>query len=93
MIEAEKDVRFPLSFRAGMEYNLMEYIDIRGGVGTEPSIYSGGIGINYDVLQLDYSIHNSVDLGLTHQVGVTVNFGGKKAREMAKDQLKNSFKK
>lgn len=93
LLEVEKDVKFPLSFRAGLEYSFMDYIDLRGGVGTEPSIYSGGIGINYDVIQLDYSLHNSVDLGLTHQVGVTVNFGGKKAREMSKDQLKNSFKK
>lgn len=92
ILEVEKDVRYPLSFRGGMEYFINEYVDIRAGVGTEPTSFSGGITINYNIFQLDYAIYNYRDLGITNQGSLTVNFGGNTARKLARQQLKNSFK-
>jgi len=92
ILEVEKDVRYPVSFRGGMEYFINDYVDIRAGVGTEPTSFSGGITINYNIFQLDYAIYNYRDLGITNQGSLTVNFGGSSARKLAREQLKNAFK-
>ena len=92
LLEAEKDVRYPLSIRAGMEYTLYDYIDLRAGIGTEPTSFSGGAGFKYDLFQLDYAIYNHQDLGITHQGTISINFGGKDARKHSREQLKNAFK-
>jgi len=92
VLEFEKDVKFPLSFRGGLEYFVNEYVDLRSGIGTQPVAFSGGISFNYNILQLDYSIINHQDLGLSNQISVTANFGGSKARKLIREQLKNSFK-
>lgn len=91
-LEIEKDVRYPLSFKSGLEYTINDFIDLRTGIGTQPTSFSGGIGINYNLLQIDFAISNYRDLGMTNQGSVTINFGGSKARKSAREQLDNSFK-
>lgn len=91
ILEIEKDVKYPISVRGGFEYSLMEYIDLRAGVGNEPSSFTGGIGFNYDKFQLDYAIYKSGDLGITHQGSLTINFGGSTGRKETREQLKKAF--
>ena len=74
-----------------MEYSVNDYIDIRAGIGTEPTSFSGGISIYYKTFQIDYAIYNYRDLGITNQGTVTFNFGGDKSRIHAKEQLKKAF--
>ncbi|MBN2571039.1 MAG: hypothetical protein JXA68_02830 [Ignavibacteriales bacterium] len=71
----EKDIDLPLSFRFGVEYSIIKYLDLRVGIQNEPDSYSGGLGINYSILHLDYSIFTHNDLGLTHQIGIIIDFG------------------
>ncbi|MEO6694114.1 MAG: hypothetical protein ABIY50_07800 [Ignavibacteria bacterium] len=92
IVEAEKDVRYPLSFKGGLEYFVNDFVDIRAGVGTAPTSFSGGITINYNIFQVDYAIYNHRDLGVTNQGSITINFGGNSARNLAREQLKNAFK-
>ena len=92
ILEIEKDVKFPVSFKGGMEYSVNEFVDIRAGVGTESASFSGGVSLNYNMFQLEYAIFNNKDLGITNQGSVTVNFGGINARKFYKNQLKNAFK-
>lgn len=92
ILEFEKDVKFPLSFRGGLEYFVNDFVDLRAGIGTQPDTFSGGISINYNIMQLDYSIINHTDLGISNQISVTLNFGGSKARKHMREHLKNSFK-
>ena len=92
VMEIEKDVRYPLSFRAGMEYFIYDFIDLRAGIGTEPVSFTGGVSINYNIFQIDYSVYDHQDLGITNQGSVTVNFGGSSSRKLAREQLKNAFK-
>ena len=92
ILEVEKDVKNPVSFRGAMEYSVLDFLDLRAGVGTEPSTFSGGMGFCYDIFQLDYAIYNSFDLGLTHQGSLTITFGGRGARKNARGMLKNAFK-
>jgi len=92
ILEAEKDVMNPVSVRGAMEYSILDFLDLRAGVSTNPSTFSGGIGFCYEIFQLDYALYNSFDLGLTHQGSLTINFGGKGARKSARELLKNAFK-
>lgn len=93
ILEVEKDVRYPLSFRGGFEYFINEYVDFRAGIGTEPSTFSCGIGVNYNIFQIEYSLNNYSELGISNQGSLTINFGGSKARKFAQDQIKKSFNK
>ena len=92
VIDIEKDVKYPLSFRAGMEYFINDFIDLRAGIGTEPVSFTCGASINYNIFQFDYSFYDHQDLGITNQGSVTINFGGGSARKLARENLKNAFK-
>ncbi len=93
VLDVEKDTRYTTSVKAGVEYSLYDMIDLRAGIGTEPTRFSGGIGLYYSIFEIDYGFYNHQDLGLTHQGTITINFGGSKGRKMMKDALKDAFAK
>lgn len=76
----EKDINYKASVQFGISYNLIEYLTLRTGFSNEPSRYSAGIGINYNILSFDYAIFTHNDLGLTHQAGVIISFGRDNSR-------------
>lgn len=92
VIEAEKDVRYPVSFRSGFEYVVFDQAEIRSGISTEPVSFTAGLGLVYGLFQLDYAINNHQDLGISHQGSITVNFGGSEAKKFYRKQLVNAFK-
>ncbi len=77
----EKELGFPVSFRFGVEYLIIQYLSLRMGTNTEPSTYSAGVGIHYSYFNLDYSLMSHQDLGLTHQVGLIVHFSEFESRQ------------
>lgn len=93
MIDAEKDTRYPLTIKAGVEYNLYGMIDIRAGLSSEPAKFSGGVGFNYNIFEIGYAFYNHNDLGITHQGSVTINFGGENGRKQMRESLKDAFRK
>ncbi len=93
VLDIEKDTRYTTSVKAGIEYSLYDMVNLRAGIGTEPTRFSGGVGFYYSIFELDYGFYNHQDLGLTHQGTITINFGGAKGRKMIKDSLKDAFKK
>ena len=93
VLDVEKDTRYTASVKAGIEYSLYDMIDLRAGIGTEPTKFSGGVGLYYSIFEIDYGFYNHQDLGLTHQGTITINFGGAKNREIIRNLLKDAFKK
>ncbi len=93
VLDVEKDTRYTASVKAGIEYTMYDMINLRAGVGTEPTKFSGGVGFCYSLFEIDYGFYNHQDLGLTHQGTITINFGGEKGRKMIKESLKNAFVK
>ena len=84
----EKDIRYPFSFKFGIEYDIIKYLALRTGFSTDPSEYSAGIGINYSIFSLDYAVFNHNVLGLTHQAGIIISFGKEGERlEKIKEHL------
>ena len=68
----EVDLNPSLNF--GIDYQIIPLINIRFGFMSYPSSFSGGIGINYSLFELDYAVFNHQDLGLTHQAGLIIHF-------------------
>ena len=79
----EKDIRYTASLKFGIDYYIIDNFAIRTGFSNEPSVFSAGIGINYFFINLDYSVTNHPDLGLTHQVGILISF----------QKIRNRYKK
>ncbi|MBK7106820.1 MAG: hypothetical protein IPH62_16215 [Ignavibacteriae bacterium] len=73
-LSAFKEINFPISVSSGIEYNIIKYFSIRLGIQNNPNNFSGGFGINYSYFNIDYAINNHPDLGLTHQVGIIINY-------------------
>jgi hypothetical protein len=78
----QKEIDYNASVRMGIEYLIIKYLNLRIGINNEPSTFSAGIGINYSFIQLDYATFTHQDLGLTHQAGLIIQFGGPAPRRV-----------
>ena len=70
----KKEIGFNPSIRLGTEYSILDFLKLRIGTSNEPNTYSGGIGIIYGIVQVDYAFFSHPDLGLTHQFGLIIRF-------------------
>ncbi len=70
----KKEIGFNPSIRLGTEYSLLDFLKLRVGASNEPNTFSGGIGIIYNIFQVDYAFFSHPDLGLTHQFGLIIRF-------------------
>ncbi|MCX7611526.1 MAG: hypothetical protein N2043_08080 [Ignavibacterium sp.] len=82
-ISIDKDLKYAHSFQFGIDYDIIEHLSIRSGFSNNPSNYSAGIGINYSMFNLDYAIFSHSDLGLSHQIGLLINFDSIQNRKQA----------
>ncbi|MBM4168315.1 MAG: hypothetical protein FJ215_04070 [Ignavibacteria bacterium] len=74
-VELEKDVRFPLSLKAGVEQTFFDILSLRLGTSSQPDIFSGGIGMSYSMFDFEYAGFHHPDLGWTHQIEVGIVVG------------------
>ncbi len=65
VVDVQKDIDHPISFRGGIEYALLPALKIRTGVSTEPLTYNIGLGLEYQRLQLDIAFGVHEQLGLS----------------------------
>jgi len=75
LLDIEKDPRFALMVKSGVEYEPAPAISLRAGFSTNPSKVGGGIGIHHGWLDIDYALTQHPDLGLTHQAALHLHFG------------------
>lgn len=69
-----KEIDFPVSVKFGVDYKIIEYLNLRFGVQNEPNIYSAGFGIFYSFINLNYAVTSHPELGLSHQADLIINF-------------------
>jgi hypothetical protein len=69
-----KEIGYNPSIRLGAEYSILDFIQLRFGTHSEPNTFSGGFGILYQFLQVDYSVAKHPDLGLYQQFGLIMRF-------------------
>lgn len=81
LLDAEKDLDFPVSVRAGVEVRVIDILALRGGFATglsstdgAPTRLSGGIGVRSGMIRADVAAEYHETLGLTPAVSVGVEF-------------------
>lgn len=60
-----KDVKFPVSYRGGVEVTVIENLVARVGITTEPVTYSFGFGYGRGFWQVDLVVQKDQNLGLS----------------------------
>lgn len=73
--EIFKDVRHPEEVRFGTEIRPFENLAVRAGTATNPNRFSAGFGMGVKQLDIDYAFFTHNDLGLTHQMSLSIHFG------------------
>lgn len=72
--EAEKDIDYDASFRAGLEYSATENFFLRGGVSTNPGIMAFGFGFQFDGFKADLATTYHQILGFSPQISLQYTF-------------------
>jgi hypothetical protein len=75
LLDAVKDVRFPLELHLGIEYTLLNLLALRGGMVDDPPFVTGGVGILWGILEVDYALTVHDVLGETHEFGLRLHLG------------------
>ena len=69
-VEAEKDMRYKPSFRAGVEYRYKEIASVRAGIGTNPLNHAFGFGFNFGSFLFDIAAVRHEVLGYSPQASI-----------------------
>lgn len=90
-IETEKDTEFSASFKAGLEYELVNQnenkVFIRTGITTEQFLAHFGAGYYKGNFGLDYAFTTLPQVGYSHHVGLIYRFSkARKGNEDEKDE-------
>ncbi|MFQ5707190.1 MAG: helix-hairpin-helix domain-containing protein [bacterium] len=81
-LDVVKDVRFSQEIRFGAEIKPTEALALRAGTADRPSRFSAGFGIQAKRVSVDYAFFTHTDLGVTHQVSLSIRLAGKKRNEL-----------
>ena len=73
-VEAEKETEFDPILKLGIEYRIVEKVYVRGGISTNPGLYSFGFGLNFKKLKIDLSSSIHQVLGYSPQVSMIYSF-------------------
>lgn len=76
-LELDKNVRYPLELRGGVEWKKIKNLTFRFGFTRNPSSISGGIGYTRKKIRMDYACHFHPVLGISHYGTVTMIFSRK----------------
>ena len=81
VLDAVKDLDFPLALRAGVEAQVVDVLALRGGVqtgldgsGGVPTTLSAGVGVRAGLLRADVAVERHEALGLTPAFSVGLTF-------------------
>lgn len=75
LLELRKESGYELSPRFGFECWIAKAIALRGGFSDVAPAYTGGVGIRYAYLGIDYAFTAHQDLGWTHDLTLSVRWG------------------
>lgn len=72
--EVEQVVDRQLDFKAGLEYKLVKFVALRGGVSVNPFKQYAGFGVNYQNVSIDFAIASHPVLGYSPQISLGYEF-------------------
>ncbi|MEM0962079.1 MAG: hypothetical protein AAGK21_05995 [Bacteroidota bacterium] len=74
VVDADQDLDFGLSVRAGAEVRPVDVLALRAGVSTQPARFTAGVGVRGGPLRADFAVERHETLGLTPAFGVEIAF-------------------
>lgn len=74
VLDAQKQVNFPVSFRGGIEYAILDFLQVRAGASTAPVTLNFGIGLEYKGVIFDFSNSYHEFLGYTPSFSLSYKF-------------------
>ena len=74
--DISEETRFPAEVRLGAEFVPAGFLSLRGGISTDPSTCSAGIGIRISPAAIEYAFTRHQELGFTHRFGLSLSLGG-----------------
>lgn len=72
--DIRKHLDYPLDGNAGLEYNIINWMSLRGGISVNPFKQYTGFGINYNKIQIDFSVASHPTLGCSPQISLGYEF-------------------
>jgi hypothetical protein len=69
-----KDLNSSTDFRFGLEYTIIPWFSLRGGVSANPFKQYAGFGFNYNHLTVDVSVSSNPTLGYSPQIALGYEF-------------------
>lgn len=75
--EIEKDIALDPVFKAGIEYQLRDWIFLRTGVSSNPGRLSFGLGLRKEQFGFDYAYGQNSALDRTHHLSLAMKFSKK----------------
>lgn len=75
LAEVEKDIELNPVFKAGIEYQLQEWITLRTGISSNPARLSFGLGLRKERFGFDYAYGQNTSLGRTHHLSLVLKLG------------------
>ncbi len=72
--EAEKNINHKVVLKTGIEYKVIDAVQLRIGISTNPSLFSFGTGIHYKNLLIDISAAYHQVLGFSPQTSIAYAF-------------------
>ena len=72
LAEIEKDIELEPVFKAGIEYQLREWLFLRTGISSNPSRLSFGLGLRKEQFGFDYAYGQNTSLGRTHHLSLVL---------------------
>jgi hypothetical protein len=79
-VETEKDIDYKASFRAGVEYKIIEKVCLRTGISTEPYINYFGVGFVHKRLRFDYAVSTHPKLPWSNHLSLSYTLTSRKAQ-------------
>lgn len=72
--EVEKILDGQVDFKTGLEYKVVKFVALRGGVSVNPFKQFTGFGVNYEKFQLDFAVASHPVLGYSPQISIGYEF-------------------
>lgn len=72
VLEGEKDIRYSLTMKAGLEIQAFENLVLRSGIEHDPDLVTAGFSVLYDATEFGYAASVHPQLGWTHQIELSV---------------------
>ncbi|RLD39147.1 MAG: hypothetical protein DRI74_01615 [Bacteroidetes bacterium] len=70
LAEYEQSIYAHGIFKVGMEYHLIDNIFVRGGLSTNPNLFSFGVGFNFNGFNIDFGSSYHQTLGFSPKIGM-----------------------